>query len=298
MNNISRKDLSEVFFGSTKEEINLVLGQPDNIINKNGSMDDLAPEVWSYSNEGLKLSFDPFYEFRLEKIDLTSNQFLVDGKALIGISENQLLPSFKKAVLTETYGRCKEYEDKPNGFVFILRDKTVIQVLITPDPSIPFINYCSESKHRAFTCKRLLKRNCRWHERRIAAGLFALQEQLAGSHMGYLASDVEWYLGSYLTLLPSVSDLWCDGIVFKSLQLITKRTVSFSASAYILSSIDDGFSEETELEGFIQVANNGKTLKAYFLTLKLANKDIKIRKRARTVQTFSAMTSNNAQVII
>jgi hypothetical protein len=298
MNNIPLIDLSEIFFGSTKKEINSVLGQPDNIINKNGSIDDLAPEVWSYSNEGVNLSFDPFYEFRLEKIDLTSNQFLVDGKALIGIDEGQLQASFRNAVLTETYGRCKEYEDEPNGFVFILKDETVIHVLLTPDPNIPFINYCSESKQRYYTCKRLLKRNCRRHERRVAKGLFVLQEQLSGSHMGHLASDIEWFLGSYITLLPSVREFWCDGVVFKSFQLISKRTVRFSASAYILSTVDESFSEEPELEGFIQVANNGKTLKAYFLTLKLASKDIKIRKRAGTAQIFSAMALDKVEVII
>lgn len=270
--------IGNITFGMNRAEVLSIIGKPEQVKNQNAKEDDCMPEVWCYNKLGLQFDFDSFYEFRLDRIKITSSDFCIYDESLIGLSEERLIDLLPKATLDSEYNSYKEYKVPDLKLEVILDNKIVREATLEPNPTVEFFMFCSKSLQRRFTCKRILKNNIRHHERKVAAGLYVIREDLAESDLGFLPSDIEWFLGSYLSINPETRELWCDGINLKKLDFTTKNTASIYATADILSSTDDSAYDVCELQGYITISSTGKKLKKYDLKLKRREKVIDIKK--------------------
>jgi hypothetical protein len=270
--------IDNISFGMKNTEVEKLLGEPEKVKNKNSQEDEFMPEVWFYYKLGLELEFDSFYKFRLDRITIKTNDSFVSQESIIGLPEEDLLELFPTATLDAKYKQIKEYTCGELKLEIYLKNNIVDKVVLEPDPNIEFYTYCSKNFQRNFTCKRILKGHTRTYEKKVAAGLFDFKKGISISTLDFLPSNIEWFLGSYLTLNPETRRLGCDGIVLKDISLIANNTIQISAIADIESAGDDASYEVCALDGFIKISSNGKRLKKYLLELKHQGKIITLKK--------------------
>ena len=104
--------IGNITFGMNRTEVQSIIGKPEQTKNKNAKNaknDDCMPEVWCYDKLGLQLEFDSFYEFRLDRIKITSSDFYIYDESLIGLPEEILVRLLPKSILASEYNNYKEY---------------------------------------------------------------------------------------------------------------------------------------------------------------------------------------------
>ncbi|WP_304637391.1 MULTISPECIES: hypothetical protein [Pseudoalteromonas] len=118
-------------FGATKEDALELFGKPD-IVENEGGKDGIRAEVWEYKAQGLRLDFDPDFNFILERIFIYSPDVSLDGFFPIGLTEQELLTHYPNLELEVKDGRFTDYVDNSKELLFFLRDKVVKRVDILP----------------------------------------------------------------------------------------------------------------------------------------------------------------------
>jgi hypothetical protein len=81
------KGIGGLFFGMSKEETEQILGKPDEV--ERYSLDEFDnddTEAWHYGDGDISLSFDQEYEWKLSSIAVSSDEYLLDGEKIIGLS--------------------------------------------------------------------------------------------------------------------------------------------------------------------------------------------------------------------
>lgn len=107
---LAGEGLGRIRFGMSREEVREILGEPDEIdtfshSENDGESDDLM-ESWHYDELELSASFDELEDWRLVTLAVSSPDYLFEGKSLIGLDKEELVP-----VLHELGLRELEYED-------------------------------------------------------------------------------------------------------------------------------------------------------------------------------------------
>ncbi len=89
--------LGPVKFGMTRDQVEALLGAPDEV-EENVDIDedlDEAAEAWHYDELEMSASFDMEDDWKLGMMAISSEDALLNGKALIGLNRNQLLESLQ-----------------------------------------------------------------------------------------------------------------------------------------------------------------------------------------------------------
>ena len=89
--------LGPVKFGMTRDQVEALLGAPDEV-EENVDIDedlDEAAEAWHYDELQMSASFDMEDDWRLGMMAISSEDATLNGKALIGLNRNQLLESLQ-----------------------------------------------------------------------------------------------------------------------------------------------------------------------------------------------------------
>jgi hypothetical protein len=89
--------LGPVKFGMTRDQVEALLGAPDEV-EENVDIDedlDEAAEAWHYDELEMSASFDMEDDWRLGMMAISSEDATLNGKALIGLNRNQLLESLQ-----------------------------------------------------------------------------------------------------------------------------------------------------------------------------------------------------------
>ena len=89
--------LGPVKFGMTRDQVEALLGSPDEV-EENVDIDedlDEAAEAWHYDELEMSASFDMEDDWRLGMMAISSEDATLNGKALIGLNRNQLLESLQ-----------------------------------------------------------------------------------------------------------------------------------------------------------------------------------------------------------
>ena len=89
--------LGPVKFGMTRDQVEALLGAPDEV-EENVDIDedlDEAAEAWHYDELVMSASFDMEDDWRLGMMAISSEDATLNGKALIGLNRNQLLESLQ-----------------------------------------------------------------------------------------------------------------------------------------------------------------------------------------------------------
>ena len=84
--------LGEIKFGISREELEKIMGKPDELENYSYSnSEEDKTESWHYDKLDVSFSFDEQDDWELGAISITSKDYLFNGKALIGKTEEEAL---------------------------------------------------------------------------------------------------------------------------------------------------------------------------------------------------------------
>ncbi len=83
--------LGKLLFGSTREDINEMMGEPSEIESVEGDNESGAMEAWHYDDQHLSLSFEEDCNWKLTSITSASPEVLFEGIDLIGLSQSEVL---------------------------------------------------------------------------------------------------------------------------------------------------------------------------------------------------------------
>ncbi|MBL4669066.1 MAG: hypothetical protein JKY30_07360 [Flavobacteriales bacterium] len=85
--------LGDIIFGSSKEKIKYLLGEPNEIdtYNASGEEDGYLTEAWHYDEHEFSVSFDQEDNWKLTTISISSPDCLFNDTQLIGKEINQVL---------------------------------------------------------------------------------------------------------------------------------------------------------------------------------------------------------------
>ena len=124
--------LDIIKFGASKGKALELFGLPEFVENESGK-DGIYPEVWEYKKLGLRLDFDPDFDFILERVFVYSPEISLNNFYPIGLTEKQLLDHYPTLDLEVKDGRFTEYADNSNELLFFLRDNVVKRVDVLPN---------------------------------------------------------------------------------------------------------------------------------------------------------------------
>lgn len=84
--------LGEIKFGMTREQVRMILGEPDDIDQYSDSdLEDDSSESWHYDELEISLSFDEDADWKLVTIAVSSSEYLFQGKKLIDLETTDLM---------------------------------------------------------------------------------------------------------------------------------------------------------------------------------------------------------------
>jgi hypothetical protein len=91
-NIILGKGLDNLLFGSSRKESKTAFGEPDKIDRYSYDSDDLDnTEDWIYHDLGLSLNFDAQEKFKLGTIEISSEDYKLNGEILINKTKEEVI---------------------------------------------------------------------------------------------------------------------------------------------------------------------------------------------------------------
>ena len=89
--------LGEIKFGCSREELKRIAGEPTEIdtYNASGEEDGYLTESWQYDEDEFSVSFDEEDNWRLTTIAVSSPEFKINSKKIIGLSMNKVLQALE-----------------------------------------------------------------------------------------------------------------------------------------------------------------------------------------------------------
>ena len=89
--------LGEIKFGCSREELKRIAGEPTEIdtYNASGEEDGYLTESWHYDEDEFSVSFDEEDNWRLTTIAVSSPEFKINSKKIIGLSMNKVLQALE-----------------------------------------------------------------------------------------------------------------------------------------------------------------------------------------------------------
>ena len=106
------KGLGDLKFGFTREEVEKMLGKPDEKETLAYSKEDHT-EIWHYDELELSLSFDEDDDWELSTISITSDKYTFRGFQLIGMSKEQLEDELEELGIEDLQEEDWDNEDTP-----------------------------------------------------------------------------------------------------------------------------------------------------------------------------------------
>lgn len=92
--------LGNLRFGISRDEVINELGQPSDKevydLTDDPDLEDDRTEAWHYDDLNISLSFDEVSQWKLTSIAVSSDDFTLEGKALVGRKKAELLEDFSK----------------------------------------------------------------------------------------------------------------------------------------------------------------------------------------------------------
>ena len=101
--------IGNITFGSTKDEIQNILGKPSSI-QIDEWPDQTKSETWLFEKPGLELAFDEEDNYRLGTITTTSREAVLENIKPIGLNINAIIKYIPSVILEEDLGgKVKNY---------------------------------------------------------------------------------------------------------------------------------------------------------------------------------------------
>lgn len=105
--------IGELKFGMSPESVVKILGEPDEKNREEYSKEDPSffSEEWHYDDLEMSMSFDMLEKMELSTISVSSSEFTIGGKALIGESRPIVEQAMKELEINSKWEEFKEVEE-------------------------------------------------------------------------------------------------------------------------------------------------------------------------------------------
>jgi hypothetical protein len=118
--------LGIIKFGMTRAEIISILGEADNIENYSYTDSDTElTEAWEYEELELSLNFDKDEDWRLVMISVTSDLYRLNGKKIIGLSQEKLLAQLNELKFSDLNVEDYSSEEIPDHKLIEVDSKSI-----------------------------------------------------------------------------------------------------------------------------------------------------------------------------
>ena len=120
------RGFTDVQFGTTKDYVEKVYGEPDVIDTFENESPDLGEShVWHYDNASLSFTFDEIDEFRLSMISVNSDNYILRDVIRVGMNKQQVLDALDEINLS-VYGEEDHSNlDNPNHTLIAVDEKSL-----------------------------------------------------------------------------------------------------------------------------------------------------------------------------
>ncbi len=100
---IPGKGLGELEFGMSRDTVKALLGEPDETdFFDDADAEEDASESWHYDELEISVSFDEYADWRLSTVAVSSSEYLLFGKSVVGMSQEELLKFLSENGITDT----------------------------------------------------------------------------------------------------------------------------------------------------------------------------------------------------
>ncbi|MDA3865465.1 MAG: hypothetical protein PF489_01815 [Salinivirgaceae bacterium] len=94
--------LDSLRFGMSKEEVENILGKPNEIdTHTDNNEDDGATESWHYDDQELSISFEEIDDFKLFSIAVSNKSYKFKNKKLIGLKKKELIEELEALAIDD-----------------------------------------------------------------------------------------------------------------------------------------------------------------------------------------------------
>jgi hypothetical protein len=91
------KGFGSIEFGMTREEVKKITGEPDEIENyQHDEVSDEKAEAWHFDDPEVSLAFEEFNDWKLTSIAVSSEDFFLEGKKIMGLNKEEVLQIMKR----------------------------------------------------------------------------------------------------------------------------------------------------------------------------------------------------------
>lgn len=116
--------VGDIKLGMTQEQIEAVIGQPDNVDEM--EYDDGGSAVtWMYFDLQLELNFESEDDFKLSFISIENSELVLKGKIKIGMSKAEVIEACKELGIKEPIVESFDQEDAPDQELLALETENV-----------------------------------------------------------------------------------------------------------------------------------------------------------------------------
>lgn len=105
--------IGELKFGMSPESVLEILGEPDERHREEYSKEDPSffSEEWHYDELELSISFDMLEKMELSTMSVSSEEYLIEGKALIGEKRDKVEEAMKELEINSKWEEFKNVEE-------------------------------------------------------------------------------------------------------------------------------------------------------------------------------------------
>ena len=117
------KGLGSIFFGMTRAEIKKITGEPDEIENyQHNEVSDEKAEAWHFDEPEISLAFEEFNDWKLTSIAISSPDFLLEGKKIMGLNREEVIQTLKKLDLGKIEQEDCSSDESPDLYLISIED--------------------------------------------------------------------------------------------------------------------------------------------------------------------------------
>jgi len=117
------KGLGSIQFGMTREEVKKITGKPDEIENyQHNDIKGEKAEAWHFDDPEISLAFEEFNDWKLSSIAISSLDFLLEGKKLMGLGKEEVLSMLKKMSLGKIEQEDCSSDESPDLYLLSVED--------------------------------------------------------------------------------------------------------------------------------------------------------------------------------
>ncbi len=120
----SGEGLGPIKFGMTREQLEKLIGEPDEIedysysddddADEDDEVDEGATELWHYDDLEMSVSFDEEVDWRLVNIAVSSADYTFKGQKIIGLGREEFIAKLKELGIGNLKMEDCSSEDSPN----------------------------------------------------------------------------------------------------------------------------------------------------------------------------------------